>query len=286
MDNLYDAMIQERKILEQLIRKTRAEIRNGPKGTLEISYSHDSVQYYHKTKNRRYYLRKEQLPLACQLAQVSYDKKVERIAKRRQEDLELFLHAHPYDEILQCYEQLSPDRKALVHPVEEPFHAYAMRWKAVPYQGKSFYSDSTVILTRNGERVRSRIEKMIADELRRYGLTYRYEYPVRLPGVGIVYPDFTILHPKSRNEILWEHFGLMGDRPYAEKALQKLSAYQKSGYFPGDRLIVTFEDGKTRMGTEQIDAVIEHFSNNNTDPAETGSVVHLWISRPGPSPLR
>ena len=66
----------------------------------------------------------------------------------------------------------------------------------------------------------SKSEIILADLLNRNGIPYRYEYPVHLKGWGKVYPDFTLLDVRKRREIYWEHFGMMDDSEYAEKAIQ------------------------------------------------------------------
>ena len=63
--------------------------------------------------------------------------------------------------------------------------------KAREYKSKDFQVTDPVILTEKGERVRSKSEKIMADYFYRNGIFYKYERPLYLPGVGIVYPDFT-----------------------------------------------------------------------------------------------
>lgn len=60
-------------------------------------------------------------------------------------------------------------------------------------------------------RYLSKSEKMIADKLLRMGVRYRYEFPTRLKGYGIVHSDFTLLDLRERIEVKMEHFGRMDD---------------------------------------------------------------------------
>lgn len=69
----------------------------------------------------------------------------------------------------------------------------------------------------------------------------KYEFPLKLKGYGIVYPDFTLLDVKHRREIYWEHFGMMDNPEYAYKAVLKLETYMKNGFYPGKNLLLTFE---------------------------------------------
>ena len=107
-----------------------------------------------------------------------------------------------------------------------------------------------------GVRVRSKSEVIIADALSRAGIPFRYEYPTGIKGWGTLYPDFTCLDTRTREEIIWEHFGLMGDHDYTENAVQKIARYAASGYILGKNFIATFESGATPLSVKQVQAYI------------------------------
>ena len=75
----------------------------------------------------------------------------------------------------------------------------------------------------------------------------KYECPLHLKGYGIVYPDFTFLSRKTKQEIYWEHDGRMDDPGYAQNAVRKILAYEENGIYPGESLILTFETEKKRI---------------------------------------
>lgn len=56
-----------------------------------------------------------------------------------------------------------------------------------------------------------------------------------LKGVGIVYPDFTFLSRKTKQEIYWEHDGRMDDPSYVRNAVRKMHANEKNDIYPGER---------------------------------------------------
>lgn len=56
-----------------------------------------------------------------------------------------------------------------------------------------------------------------------------------LKGVGIVYPDFTFLSRKTKQEIYWEHDGRMADPSYVRNAVRKMHANEKNDIYPGER---------------------------------------------------
>ena len=147
----------------------------------------------------------------------------------------------------------------LVTPVREPDEEFIALWRKHPYTGKPFEINAPEYYTASGVRVRSKSEVIIADALDHAGVPYRYEYPTSVKGWGTLYPDFTCLNSRDRKEIIWEHFGLMGDTDYTENALQKIAHYTASGYILGKKLIVTFESGTTPLSVKQMQGYIKAF---------------------------
>lgn len=74
--------------------------------------------------------------------------------------------------------------------------------------------DGAIFQTARGEKVRSKSEVMIADTLQRFGVPYKYEYPLKLRKFT-AYPDFYCLNLRTRKEYYWEHFGMMDNVEYA-----------------------------------------------------------------------
>lgn len=66
------------------------------------------------------------------------------------------------------------------------------------------------------------------------------------------YPDFTLLNIRTRKEILWEHFGMMDDPEYVEKAVQKIMTYEQNEIFQGENLILTYETRKIPLNQKTI----------------------------------
>lgn len=91
------------------------------------------------------------------------------------------------------------------------------------------------------QKMLKEIEKQlkIADKLYKKGVPYRYEFPHRLAGMGMVYSDFTCLRKWDRKEIIWEHFGMMTDSAYAKNAMKKIELYGRNGYYAGKNIIYT-----------------------------------------------
>lgn len=58
----------------------------------------------------------------------------------------------------------------------------------------------------------------------------------------MIYPDFTFLSQKTGEEVYWEHNGKCDDPTYARSMVRKIQAYENNGIFPGERLILTYEE--------------------------------------------
>ena len=75
----------------------------------------------------------------------------------------------------------------------------------------------------------------------------------------MVYPDFTFLSRKTKQEIYWEHDGRMDDFVYAQNAVRKILAYEENGIYPGESLILTFETEKNVLNTRIIERLVHRY---------------------------
>lgn len=82
------------------------------------------------------------------------------------------------------------------------------------------------------------------------------EFPVELHNYT-VYPDFYCLNPKNGEPIIWEHFGLMDDLTYVNKALNKLSSYSQKGFSARNNLIITFENAQLPFSSKKAEEQIK-----------------------------
>lgn len=162
-----------------------------------------------------------------------------------------------------CFQDLCKGRKKLVNPVMEPLDAKIQKFMEEEYEPGVFGEDDrTEFYTILGERVRSKSEKIIADELYRYNIPYRYEMPLELEDWGktvIRRPDFTVISRSSGKKYIYEHFGMMDDPDYVERNMRKLDLYEKNGYILGKNLIVTHETSRSPLNVGVVDSYIEHF---------------------------
>ena len=87
----------------------------------------------------------------------------------------------------------------MIEPIWIPDDEYVASWESQEYIRKEIKDDVPEFYTDKDERVRSKSEVIIANELNKAGVPYRYECPLVIHGIKI-HPDFTILNVKKRKE--------------------------------------------------------------------------------------
>ena len=253
LDALTSFVQSQRTELQQLLSqfpKSKAIV-----GNLRIDRCRNSFQYYivsERGDTKGKYISHKQIRKAAAIAQRDYNKATMGIIKKQIKAIKSLLANYHPEAIDEAYTKLHPGRRALVIPVREPDEEYIAAWLHHPYTGKPFEINAPEYYTASGVRVRSKSEVIIADALARANIPYRYEYPTNIKGWGTLYPDFTCLDIRTREEIIWEHFGLMGNPDYTECAVQKLAHYATNGYILGKNFIATFESTTTPLSMKQV----------------------------------
>ena len=161
------------------------------------------------------------------------------------------------------YRQLDPRRQRLVVPYILTDELYEKQWKDQVFRSNPFMPEGKIYDTRNGEKVRSKTEAILADMFLELGIPYHYEKALLLNKGRVRYPDFTMLKIKTREEIYLEHFGLLDDEGYRNKCLHKLDEYRDNGIFPGKNLIITYESSESPfdiLGTRKMIKELFHVS--------------------------
>ena len=261
MKGLLELLCAEQKRLEIIVKKVKNDLNDAPVGTLRLSKSHNQLQYYRCTEEKKTgtYINKDNLKLAKLLAQKTYDEKVLKLAEKRLAQIYKITKDYKENEIEEVYFKERVERQNLIEPVEPTWEQKVREWKSREYQGKGFREETPIILTEKGERVRSKSEKIMADYFDRQGIAYKYECPLYLKGIGTIYPDFTFLSPKTGEEIYWEHNGRVDDPVYARNMVRKINAYENNGIFVGERLILTYETEQLILNTGKIEQMVKHF---------------------------
>jgi len=155
--------------------------------------------------------------------------------------LERFLKLYDVSEIENVFNKLSDARKSFVKPIYPNEIEYVRLWKEQHRGNQNSFPQKMSYTTVNGENVRSKSEKIIADLFYRLGIPYCYEPRIKLDDGNYLCPDFALLNVKERRTVYWEHFGLLSDEGYADKTFRKLNAYEKSGIVLGKDILFSME---------------------------------------------
>ncbi len=250
------------KEMDKIKLEVEKSIKKAPKGSLVLSKSNGVTQYYHKTESTQKkgkYLSSKNKKIIAALAQKDYDLRFLELIKKQKTQIDKAIKLLSDIDLTTIYSELPEARKRHVKPYILTDEQYIEQWLGVQYTGKDFFDDTPEIMTERGERVRSKSEKILADKFYSMGIPYRYEYPVQLKGYGTVYPDFTLLNVRERKEFYLEHFGMMDDPEYSEKAIKKLEDYAKNGIYIGKNLLVTLETRHKPLDMKVVEQMIKEF---------------------------
>ena len=132
------------------------------------------------------------------------------------------------------------------------------KWGDQPYERNNRYPEGLIHRTIKGDMVRSKSEVIIANTLYPKLLQYRYEELTKV-GKYIFAPDFKIAVPRQNKIKILEHFGMMNNSEYREKALWKINVYLEEGYKPYDDVLFTFDDADGGIDTQILDTLINSF---------------------------
>ena len=124
------------------------------------------------------------------------------------------------------------------------------------YRTNPSHPENLKFKTRQGRRVRSKSEVFWDDALLGVAAVFRYENALALKSGKVIYPDFTVLHPKEPRLVFIEHFGRMDDPRYAMRNMRKLQEYAENGWIPGRDVFFTMETKEQPLTSTQINAIL------------------------------
>lgn len=257
---LYDRIAELQAVLDQIERAGLVD--DGSR--IRISHNtNGGVRYFLRTRSKDkqgVYLPVSEMDKIQGIVQQNYDLKVEKAARSELNYLERFIDHYPSKLLEDIYPSLHPDRRALISPAILPIDEFVEQWLAVKWDPVPFRpEDDSEYYNKQGVRMKSKQETILSNYFIDRDVPQRYEFPVRLKGIGEVHPDFMLLNKRTRKEFYWEHFGLWDNPAYMKKAVRKIVAYQRTGIYLGEQLIVTFETSNYHPGLYDINQLIDHY---------------------------
>lgn len=255
--NLEESLKTKIEELEKILLAVNKELKTAPKGYIRVSYKHKCPQYYlimEPQDRNGTYLNKNQTAIIKSILQRDYNKKLKKTLEEQLRVLKKCYANFSQEKLENIYSNTKIARQKYITPKLLTTAQFVQNWQAFRYTPKEIDPQLPVILTSAGLQVRSKSEVIIAETLTKLQVPFRYEAPRQIGGKNF-HPDFTCLNIRTRQEFIWEHFGLMDNPEYVESTVWKIQFYRHHGYNLGENLILTFEDKKhpfTVLDAEEI----------------------------------
>ncbi len=250
---------EKEQILVKEILALEAELKGFPDGTLvcyKVTKSGTEYSNWYKKvtskdgKPSKIYIPKSERETAEVLAKKMYNERLLKDKKNELASVRSYLKHRKADQYSKMLDSNSPYRELLFD---------SDSWEYGPYEKSQDHPEHLVVPAPKGEKVRSKAEAMIAQTLFNHRIPYRYECVHDFGGYQYA-SDFTILHPKTYIEHIWEHFGLADDPHYINTNIAiKIPRYLMNGYLPGYNFIMTFEDNKHPLSYMDVEEIIEKY---------------------------
>jgi len=242
--------------LEKLVATKTNALAEAPEGRLRISGHKEHPEFYRVIDGHNKYINKKDESLADKLAQKTYDVKALHLARDEIKALTKLLQSYPDVAVDELYGTLTNVRQEMIRPVITPDEEFLNNWYNTPFTPKEIDDNVPLIITNNGERVRSKSEKCIADRYLYKGIKYKYECPLKLDDGTVLHPDFTLMNMLRRQEVYHEHLGKMDEPEYVTGQITKYFVYERNGIYIGDRLFITAETRKRPVQIDSVDQII------------------------------
>lgn len=262
--NQYEKEIQEK---HQKLTKILSSCDYTPSDSIQEK-RHGDRTYYYKRSNyggripaKEHYIPKANTKLISKLLQMQYAAKTKPYYEKQLKllhDLQTTLETAVDTRF---YERLSDESKHYLSPLVPYQTDIINKWNEMPYVRNQYHIEEAIHDTIRGEKLRSKSEVAIANALFHANLPYKIEPKIIINGQPM-YPDFQILRTIDYKEIIWEHFGLMSDPNYADRACKKIQYYELAGYHLGDNFIATFETLQSPLSSRLVDDYINRYFVN------------------------
>lgn len=243
--NLYDTLYYYLEYYYKILADAKKLPVKNINGRIEVQYHpKDKYTYYLVTSEngmrKRNKIKPEDFSIILNLANEDYSSELIKLSEKRIKQFNRILKDYREEEIDEIYIKKSDGIKDILPPIVPTYKMQLQDFKDKMRFYLNFNNESKKFKTKKGDYVRSKSEKIIADLLYDYGLEYVYEAGITLD-YKEYFPDFTVFHPIKRQEIYWEHFGMLNDYDYSVNTYKKIMNYELNGYLTNDRLIVTME---------------------------------------------
>lgn len=251
-------MKAEQLRLENQINSIKRQLEALPPGKLICSHNGRYSKWYQSDGHTKSYIPKEKRQLAEALAIKKYLLLMLEDLENEKRATEFYLRHSSFHGKAEQLLTSESEYKHLLAPYFTPLSEELSNWTTESYEHNPLYPEQLIHTGASDNKLRSKSEVMIDMALCVHQIPFRYECALKL-GESVVYPDFTIRHPKTGEVYYWEHFGLMDNPSYSQKAYNKLQLYTIHGIIPSVQLITTYETKDHPLTVETIEEVIQKY---------------------------
>ena len=251
-------MKAEYERIDERLRQISEQLATLPDGVLICAQNGHCYKWYQSHGNTRVYIPKSNQILAEQLAEKKYLSCLFQDLSQKKKTIEHYLR--DYKKNKNKAEQLldNPEYRNLLAEHYSSLQRELEEWQTASYKSNTNHSEHLKIKTASGYQVRSKSEALIDMMLCMRHLPFRYECELQLGDI-VLYPDFTIRHPRTGEIYYWEHFGMMDSPEYRRKVISKLELYMEYGIYPNQNLITTYETAENPLDAAKIEAVLNQY---------------------------
>ena len=255
---LYQRILSESKCLDEQIQATHQHLSRLPEGNLLCTHDGKYRKWYRSDGHHQTYIPKKNRKLAEQLALRKYLSLHIEDLTHEKKALDFYLRHHKAEPSQANALLNDSEYQELLFSHFTPLSKELAAWQNSYFHTNPKHPEQLSIKTSSGHFVRSKSEALIDMALFSHQIPFRYECELNLGG-NIIYPDFTIRHPKTGDVYYWEHFGLMDNPTYCRNVGLKLQQYSLNGIIPSIHLITTYETSEHPLNSEIIEKIIDHY---------------------------
>jgi len=264
-------LLQRKRFLEKTKAKLERSLASSPAGRLSTSkkryttvagtQTRTAINYYHVLEDgRRVYLSRSRQTTIAYLAQKEYARKALYLVTIELKQLNDVLLYCDTPKLEDAWQDFLPEKMRFVDPPVPSDEVFRQKWLSQEYERKSPVENDHRFPTEKGDMVCSKTEAQQADYMFYHGYDYLYEKRLSLIDGGRLtwrYPDFTILDPVTREEVVFEHFGMVDDEGYQHSMFDKIRLYEENGYVIGQNFLFTFETAEHPFTMDQFIHILE-----------------------------
>ena len=256
-------LLQRKQFLEKTQSKLEARLAKAPDGRMATSRQsrYSSASFYHVSKDgNRVYLDQSQKETIAALAQKEYDRKALKVVKEELMRLKMVLSYVKMQKLEAVYDRCLSEKRSFITPIVLSDEEFRQRWLSQAYVKKQPLENDHPFPTEKGDIVCSKTEAQEADYMFYHSYDYLYEKRLQLRDRGRPtwrYPDFTILDPVTREEVIFEHFGMVDDEGYQHSMFDKIRLYEENGYVIGQNFLFTFETAEHPFTMDQFILILK-----------------------------